>query len=42
MGNKSGLVSEGLNRWRSAGSSKEKQYGSMLRVLIVENQFEWR
>jgi hypothetical protein len=41
-GNKSGLVNEGLNRWRSAGSSKEKQCGSMLPVLIAGPPCEWR
>ena len=41
-GNRSGLVSEGLSRWRSAGSSKEKQYGSMLHVLIADYPSEWR
>ena len=41
-GNRSGLVSEGLSRWRSAGSSKGKQCGSMLRVLIADYPSGWR
>ena len=40
MASRSGLASELLNRWRSAGFSLGKQSRLILHASIVENRYE--